>query len=108
MSRSHRAGRLLALLSIACILIICPTSGKAQSDYHDKDFSVRMASAFIRFTEVSALGKETVANRFSTAINPAGAGCYPLPGKFGRANTLHAGPIVLSVLAGGIRRNRVR
>jgi hypothetical protein len=83
MSRSYRAGRLLALTPIMCVLIVCPTSGRAQSDYHDKDFSVRMASAFIRFTEVSALGGETVANRFSSAINPASTGWFPLPGKFG-------------------------
>jgi hypothetical protein len=80
---SYRAGCLLALLAIGCVLIVCPTSVRAQSDYHDKDFSVRMASAFTQFTEVSALGRQTVANRYSSASNPAGAGWYPLPGKFG-------------------------
>jgi len=69
--------------AILLVLGICPLAARAQSDYSDKDFSVRMASAFIRFTEVSTLGGETVANRFSSAINPASAGWFALPGKLG-------------------------
>ena len=55
----------------------------AGSDYSDKDFSLRLAPAFLRFTEVSAVGGETVANRFSSAINPASAGWLALPQKLG-------------------------
>ena len=55
----------------------------AGSDYIDKPFSLRLAPAFIRFTEVSAVGGETVANRFSSAINPASAGWLNLPTKLG-------------------------
>lgn len=55
----------------------------AGSDYSDKPLSLRFPSAFIRFTEVSASGGETVANRFSSALNPASAGWLELPCKHG-------------------------
>ena len=55
----------------------------AGSDYGDKDFSVRLPPAFIRFTEVSAMGGETAANRMSSAVNPAAAGWLELPSKYG-------------------------
>ena len=66
---------------IALVAIMCwPGAAQAGSAYGDKHFAVRLAPAFIRFTEVSALGGETVANRFSSAINPASAGWTEIPG----------------------------
>ena len=61
---------------VACVVMLAALGGAAGpswagSNYSDKHFSVRLPPAFIRFTEVSALGGETVANRFSSAINPA-------------------------------------
>jgi len=76
---SRRGTPVVALLA----LLACPTLARAEDDYHDKDFSLRLASAFIRFTEVSANGGQTVANRWSSAINPASVAWTPLPGKFG-------------------------
>lgn len=55
---------------------------RAGSDYSDKEFSVRLPPAFIRFTEVSAVGGATVANRYSSAINPAATDWTHLPQKF--------------------------
>jgi len=60
-----------------------PTIVRAQDDYSDKDFSLRLASAFIRFTEVNSAGGQTVANRWSSAINPAATGWTPIPSKMG-------------------------
>ena len=67
----------------AAALALCPRGAAAQSDYSDKDFSVRLPPAFLRFTEVSTMGGETVANRFSSASNPAAAGWFAPPGKLG-------------------------
>lgn len=47
---------------------------RADSGYEGDDLSLRMASAFTRFSEVSAFGGATVANRWSTAMNPATTG----------------------------------
>ena len=75
---SRHRGR-LALIILAGI--VCITSAAhAGSAYGDKHFAVRLAPAFIRFTEVSALGGETVANRFSSAINPASTAWTEIPG----------------------------
>ena len=76
-------GRILIPVTLVLILAMCPSTVWSQSDYHDKDFSVRLASSFIWFTDVSTLGGETVANRYSSAINPATLGWYPLPDKLG-------------------------
>ncbi len=65
------------------VLAACPLAASAQSDYSDKESGLRIASAFLRFTEVSTLGGETVANRTSSAINPASVAWYPLPGTLG-------------------------
>lgn len=62
---------------------VCPSLVWAGSDYSDKPFSLRLPPAFLRFTEVSAAGGETVANRLSSAINPASAGWLNLPTKLG-------------------------
>ena len=65
------------------VLIIFPSFALSERDYSDKDFSVRLPAAFLRFTEISVIGGETVANRFSSAVNPASLGWTPLPGKTG-------------------------
>jgi len=65
------------------VLIIFPAIVLSASDYSNKDFSVRLPPAFLRFTEISAMGGETVANRFSSAINPASLGWTSLPSKNG-------------------------
>lgn len=44
---------------------------RADTGYEGDDLSVRLASAFVRFTDVSTMGGETAANRWSPAINPA-------------------------------------
>ena len=67
---------LIVLAGVLCFA----GAAQAGSAYGDKHFAVRLAPAFIRFTEVSALGGETVANRFSSAINPASAGWTEIPG----------------------------
>ncbi len=72
----------LFVLSIL-VLFIFPSLALSARDYSDKDFSVRLPAAFIRFTEISVMGGETVANRFSSAVNPASLGWTPLPGKNG-------------------------
>ena len=84
-----------ARLSVAAGLVLTAWSPAvlAQSDYHDKDFSVRLASAFIKFTEVSAMGGQTVANRFSSAANPASAGWFALPEKLGLVVSPYYSPI---------------
>ncbi|KPK86473.1 MAG: hypothetical protein AMJ81_01080 [Phycisphaerae bacterium SM23_33] len=64
-------------------MLACGSAALAGSDYSDKDLSLRFPSAFIRFSEVSASGGETVANRFSSALNPASAGWMELPCKYG-------------------------
>ena len=65
------------------IALLCAPALCADKDYEDKDFSVRLPPAFVRFTEVSAAGGETVANRWSSAINPASAGWMDVPAKHG-------------------------
>jgi len=74
----HCGQIVLLLISLACPSVLC-----ADKDYEDKDFSVRLAPPFLRFTEVSAAGGETVANRWSSAINPASAGWLDLPCEHG-------------------------
>jgi len=65
------------------VLIVFPSIVLSASDYSNKDFSVRLPPAFLRFTEISAMGGETVANRFSSAVNPAALGWISLPSKNG-------------------------
>ena len=67
----------------ALVLAVWPLGAAAQSNYSDKDFSVRLPPAFLRFTEVSTMGGETVANRYSSASNPASAGWIAPPGDLG-------------------------
>jgi hypothetical protein len=70
--------------AVGALLAGWPHAAMAQKDYSDKDFSVRLPPAFVRFTEVSATGGPTVANRYSSAINPASADWLDLPGKVGK------------------------
>jgi hypothetical protein len=65
------------------VLITFPSLALSARDYSDKDFSVRLPPAFVRFTEISVIGGETVANRFSSAVNPASLSWTSLPGKNG-------------------------
>jgi len=71
------------VLLAAALLAAAPLPARAGSDYSNHDFSVRFAAGFIRFTEVSTMGGESAANRYSSAINPAAAGWLSLPGKLG-------------------------
>ncbi|MCG3178714.1 MAG: hypothetical protein BIFFINMI_01043 [Phycisphaerae bacterium] len=68
---------------IVALLFAFPAVADAGDDYSDEAFSVRMPPAFVRFTEVSAFGGPTVANRYSSAINPAAADWFELPAKLG-------------------------
>jgi hypothetical protein len=83
MIRPHPSRRLpwggLALLAA----LAGARAASAGDDYADKDFGLRLASAFVRFTEVSAAGGQTAANRWSPAINPASLAWTPLPFKWG-------------------------
>lgn len=60
-------------------LVIAAGAGVAGADtgYEGEDLSVRLASAFERFTEVSTFGGETVANRWTPTSNPASADWTP-------------------------------
>ena len=74
--------RRIGLISLV-ICAVLPAVSRAGGDYDDKDFAVRLAPAFLRFTEVSALGGQTAANRWSSAINPAAANWLEIPEKYG-------------------------
>ena len=76
-SSRGRAGMALALAMAACPL------ARAQDDYSDKTMGVRLRPAFLRFIEVSAAGGNTVANRWSSAVNPASADWTAVPSKHG-------------------------
>jgi len=83
-----------ALWIMSVLIVVASSSAFADpSDYSDKDFGLRLASAFIRFTEVSASGGETVANRGSSSINPAAAGWTELPGELGLILAVYYSPI---------------
>jgi hypothetical protein len=71
---------LVVMFLLPCLL---PLAAIAGSDYSDKDFAVRLPPAFLRFTEVATMGGETVANRMSSAINPASTAWLELPGDLG-------------------------
>jgi len=85
MARSRDLRLRHAGLVVAAALLVGSSVASAESNYSDRPFGTRMAAAFIRFTEVSAMGGETVANRWSSAINPASAGWTPARGKLGLA-----------------------
>ena len=72
-------------VGLVCLLavLVGPSAALAGSDYSDKDFSVRLPPAFLRFREVTTSGGETAANRWSSAINPASADWMDLPCKLG-------------------------
>lgn len=61
----------VAPLGAALLLLAAPL--RADTGYEGDDLSLRLASAFIGFTEVSTFGGETAANRWSPAVNPASA-----------------------------------
>jgi hypothetical protein len=84
-SRPGRNRRLRGVPLIVPFLLPClvPLAAIAGSDYSDKDFAVRLPPAFLRFTEVATMGGETVANRMSSAINPASTAWLELPGDLG-------------------------
>ena len=64
------------------LFILIPSLALAGGDY-DEPFSLRLPPAFIRFTEVSTMGGETAANRYSSAINPAALDWVDLPCEHG-------------------------
>jgi len=64
------------------LVILIPSFAFAGGDY-DEPFSLRLPPAFVRFTEVSTMGGETAANRFSSAINPAALDWVDLPCEHG-------------------------
>jgi hypothetical protein len=70
-----------------CVLALFAVGASALAggyeNYEDKPFGVRLPPAFVRFREVTTMGAETVANRYSSAINPASAGWTPVPSEFG-------------------------
>jgi len=92
----HRTRRLKATLLVAAFLLPCllPIDAIAGGDYGDKDFAVRLPSAFLRFTEVATMGGETVANRMSSAINPASTAWLDLPGKMGVVLAPYYSPVI--------------
>jgi len=66
--------------AVASLLIAAaPVSAFAAKDYSDEDFGNRLASAFVRFTEVTVAGGNTSANRLSSAVNPAATDWTPIP-----------------------------
>jgi hypothetical protein len=72
-------------LCLSAALLAAPAAALA-ADY-GSDFSLRLAPAFVRFTEVSSVGGETVANRWSSAINPASVNWNHIPADHGLAIT---------------------
>ena len=84
-SRPGRNSGLMGAPPVVLFLLPCllPLGAIAGSDYSDKDFAVRLPPAFLRFTEVATMGGETVANRMSSAINPASTAWLELPGDLG-------------------------
>lgn len=78
-------GSLRSLRPLAALLVVfLATSPAARAnEYDDEDFGLRLASAFIRFTEVSAFGGETAANRWSPAVNPAATDWTAMKGRLG-------------------------
>ena len=70
---------------LALILVVAMADTARAGDYDDKTLSLRLGSAFVRFTEVSTFGGESAANRWSPAVNPASADWTKLPGRKGIA-----------------------
>jgi hypothetical protein len=91
-----RTSRLRAVPFLAAVLIalLLPPGAHAGSDYSDKDFAVRLPPAFLRFTEVATMGGETVANRMSSAINPASTAWLKLPGDMGVVLAPYYSPVL--------------
>ena len=70
-------------LVLLCVVVVFPVAARAGSDYSDKSFGLRLPPAFMRFREVATMGGESVANRFSSAINPASTDWNEVPSRFG-------------------------
>jgi hypothetical protein len=70
-----------------------PTPAAAEDDYDDKDFSLRLASAFVRFRDVLTAGGLTAANRWPSVINPASAAWSCPPGPCGVSLAGYESPI---------------
>lgn len=66
-----RNGLVLAAVLVAATVFCVPVRGS--QSYEEEGFGLRLAPAFIQFIDVSAMGGETVANRYSSAVNPASA-----------------------------------
>ncbi len=89
-ARRWRPSLWVVLLALPCLM---PLDAVAGNSYGHKDFAVRLPPAFLRFTEVSTMGGETVANRMSSAINPASSDWLELPGKVGLVIAPYYSPI---------------
>ncbi len=75
--------RTWAVVGLLGAVVGSGTLARADTGYEDDDLSLRLASAFVRFTEVTAFGGETAANRWSPAVNPASADWTPLQSRHG-------------------------
>jgi len=82
MRKRHARATCLGPVAILLAVVILPSAALAGSDFDDKGFGLRLPPAFIRFRQVTAMGGETAASRFSSAINPASADWSKVPGKY--------------------------
>jgi len=83
----------IAAMVVLLVTAVCLSAAADPANYSDKDFGLRLASAFIRFTEVSSSGGATAANRWSSAINPASAGWTEVPSECGIVVAPYYSPI---------------
>ena len=99
-------------VAIVCLLVGAtfawsPAPTVAEDDYDDKDFSLRLASAFVRFRDVLNSGGLSAANRWPSVINPASSAWSCPPGPCGVSLAAYDSPIWfdegpdLNVLGGG-------
>jgi hypothetical protein len=82
---------------LLALLLLCgaaPAPLPADDNYDEHSFGFRLPPAFLRFTEVSTAGGGTVANRWSSSVNPASAGWEKLPTSF----TMVAAPYYSQVM----------
>lgn len=92
--RAYRPKAALSALAVLLALLLACPPVRAGGSYEDKAFSVRLAPAFLRFTEVATMGGEAVANRMSSAINPASTAWLPLPGEHGVVLAPYYSPVL--------------
>jgi hypothetical protein len=93
-------GTVRALLRVAAAaaiaasaLLLHPGPAAGDDDYSEADFSLRLASAFVRFRDVTTAGGLTVANRWPSALNPASADGSRVPAPHGVTVAAYHSPI---------------